>query len=111
MPMEPLRGTATLAARIHQLRATGSPAQAAVGAYGSLTRDGCAHCRGPMSWGDGSSCLGGGQCLRSARWGGSPQRPDRTSWGDGESYPVGEQCLWSVCKGLQPQVAWAPQLV
>ena len=42
---------------------TGSPAKAAVGAYGGPAGDGSSQWPGPTSCGDGESCQGGGRCL------------------------------------------------
>ena len=78
-PKERLRGTAAPIGA-GQPAETGSRAQEAVAAYGVHAGDGSPHWRGPTSWGDGESSLGGG-C-----------------------------CLWSTCGGQQPPSARAHQL-
>ena len=67
LPMECLLGTVAPSGPDPPTGGTGSPAQAAVGAYGAPVGDG------------------------------SPQRPKPTSWGDGEWCPGGGRCLWSAC--------------
>ena len=62
VPMERLRGTTAASL-------PGSPAEAAVGAYGAAKWRPLAarthHFRATTKWGDGESCLGGGQSLWS----------------------------------------------
>ena len=92
LPMEHLRGTVGPIGAGPPVGVTGSLAQEAVTPYGAPAGDGSPHWRGPTSWGDGESSLGGGRCLWSACRNGSPHRRTPTSWGDGESCPGGGHC-------------------
>ena len=60
VPMERLRGTVVPSGPGPPVGGTGSPAQAAVGAYGGPEGDGSSQRPRPTSWGDGESCPGGG---------------------------------------------------
>ena len=70
VPMEGLRGTAFPNGLGPPAEGMGSPAQAAVGAYGGPAGHGSSQRPGPTSLGDGESCPGGGRCLWKACRGG-----------------------------------------
>ena len=63
--MERLRGTTAPSGPGLPTGGMGSPAKAAVGAYGALAADGYHLWRGPSGWGEGESYLPGGLCLWS----------------------------------------------
>ena len=72
--MERLQGTATPNGPGRPPWGMGSPAHAAVGAYGAPDGDGCPPRRGPTGCGDGESCPGGGRYLKSACGGWQPPK-------------------------------------